>query len=119
MTSALEIAGNEVSFPRTGATVRAVPILKNGTNGTATNGSTAGIGNGSAHQSTMGAGDDILNNLIGGKRAIAEAVSRPGDTYWKGAVGAAPAAPTPPPDITIICLDEQVGCFLALLAARA
>jgi hypothetical protein len=70
VSSALEIAGNDMVFPKTGATVRAVPI--------------ADI-SAQAHNPT----------------------SRPGDTYWKGAQGTIPGKPAPPPDIILVCKEED------------
>lgn len=96
VTSALEVAGDDVHFPATGATVRAVPAREvNGKN-------------------TL---------VVAG--APRKAISRPGDTFWKGASGCKPprigegagegeededgplklADIEAPPDITMYCRD--------------
>lgn len=78
VSSALEIAGNEISFPKTGATVRAVPI----------------------------ADLDLQAYQPVERTSTHRADSRPGDTFWKGAHGVAPPPPPPPPDITMVCREE-------------
>ena len=81
ISSALEVAGDEVHFPATGATVRAVPAKMN------------------------------------------TAISRPGDTFWRGASGLKPprigedvgeaavsgggVSTAAPPDIVMHCRDDE------------
>jgi hypothetical protein len=66
VTSALEVAGDNVQFPRTGAAVRAVPAKGNRTAATG-------------------------KLIVGGGPRTAS--SLPGDTFWKGASGRKPVRP--------------------------
>ena len=84
VSSALEVAGNDVRFPATGATVRAVPAKYD---------------------------DENESKVIVG--SARRAVSRPGDTFWKGASGRKPLRVGDAPDLNS---DEDENPPVPLLA---
>ncbi len=81
VTSVLEVSGDNVHFPSTGAAVRAVPVKGN---------------------CTVATGKLIVG---GGLRT---ASSLPGDTYWKGALGRKPVHPLDKKSV-VWGIDKELG----------
>ncbi len=80
VSSALEVAGDDMRFPPTGATVRAVP----------------------ARHESAGSNNKLI--VVSGPPT---AISRPGDTFWKGASGRKPQRIGDPPKASDDTMEDE------------